>query len=63
MKKQLDDRLAMRNLAFHNKVTNEVLQVSIEGNFEPVVLMFHWIREAVLKSEDWERIEEESEIE
>ena len=55
--------LAMRNLAFWNKVTNEVLQVSIEGDFEPVVLMFHRISRAVLKSEDWERMEAVGKVE
>ena len=53
----------MKNLVFRNQISNEVLKVSIEGDDAPVIRMFHWIREAVLRTDDWERIEEESETE
>ena len=51
----------MRNLAYRNRISNDVLRISIEGDDNPVILMFHWIREAVLKTDNWERIEEDSE--
>ena len=50
----------MRNLAYRNKISNDVLRISIEGDDNPVILMFHWIREVVLRTVDWERIEEDS---
>ena len=54
-----EGKLTKRNLAFRNKFSNDVLRISIEGSDVSVIRMYHWIRESVKLTVNWERIEEE----
>ena len=56
-----DGKLALRNMWFRNKVTNEVMEITIEGS-ESVVLAFaDEIRRLVLAS--WVQVEASPKVE
>lgn len=52
-----DGKLALRNMWFRNMVTNEVLEITVEGSDGPVCGLVHKISELVLSSVNWEQLE------
>ena len=48
--------LTFRDLVYQNRITGEVLRISIEGDDHPVILMYHWIVETVNRTVDWEQL-------